>query len=131
MKIKSMNEVLLNTGIPKREDAIGILLLLHLADKAMRTYFNDSNCEMILSSCASQIKSIYAVSESEYAANVSWKELSFGALLRILEYVRVEICTTFDNKAVGEQLAVCIAQLAASRQFPQGETLTLSAAPRH
>lgn len=126
-----MNGVLLKRRTCGREDAIGILLLLHLAHRAVRKYFVDGSCESILSSCAGRMKTTYAVSEIDYDPDICYIEPSFGALLRILEYVRVEMCTTFGDKAVGEQLAACIAQLAANRQLLPDETLTLGAAPRH
>ena len=48
MKINSMNGVLLKRRTCGREDAIGILLLLHLAHRAVRKYFVDGSCESIL-----------------------------------------------------------------------------------
>jgi hypothetical protein len=131
MKMKSTNDDSLSAGVPAREHAIGILQLLHLADQAIRVYFIDSPCEGILSSCARQMRAVYALSESDYVSDACWKEPSFEALLRMIEYVRVEMCTTFSDKAAGERLAACITQLTTNRQSPRDETQKLTPARRH
>jgi len=101
----------------QHKEVAGIVFLLHSARAAAQRYCDDQVCESILESCAVRLKATFAFSDSDCSGDIRLTPPSFAALLRMLEYLRVEISTVLKDQTLSNELAKCAAHLAASRQL--------------
>jgi hypothetical protein len=99
------------TRFEKGEDAIGMLVLLYSARAALQELCIAPDCEKILDFCIIQIKSTYVVSVPDPRYDGGWTALSVEGLLRMLEYLRMEISRVLVDEDLSDGLARCIASL--------------------
>lgn len=94
-----------------RADALGVLLLLLSARESIKKYCNDEVCEQILDECIVKLQTSHVLSTADLHNCIVCQASSFEALLRILDYLKVEVTERFRDPASGNSLGKCIAHL--------------------
>jgi hypothetical protein len=94
-----------------RADALGVLLLLLSAKESIAKYCDDEVCDRILDECIAELQARHVLSAADMNDNITCQASSFEALLRILDYLKVEVTERFHDPVSGDRLGKCIAHL--------------------
>jgi hypothetical protein len=100
-------------------DIHGIVLLLMSAKTSLQINNPGNGCVDGLTLCISRLQDRYLFDENDSSEQMADTNASLPAILRLLSYVREELCQKLNDRECAEELKFCIDHLTRAIGLPR------------
>jgi hypothetical protein len=84
------------------------LVLLASAEASLKTHDAGNGCTNILRACIFRIQKQYDLTDRDVGEGMVWKEITICGILRILDYLKLEVREQLNDMQSVEELGFCI-----------------------
>jgi hypothetical protein len=107
---------------PSRDEIVGVANLLVLARSSVKSNYPDQVCIDLLDQCIRHLTTRYGVSRSNLSGALVQGSAELPALLRVLQYAKVDAIQSLNDSGCADLLSQCISRLSHNQMLEDHAT---------